>query len=108
MDKYEYQGKTFEINDSEGCYLVVTFKGLGGYVGVNLQGTATEPYGWTIDNQNITPDGLQGIYGSEMLLKDNLDALCAYLIAQQEEADARARFKPEDACVALHEFVKGL
>ena len=51
MDKYEYQGKTFEINDSEGCYLVVTFKGLGGYVGVNLQGTATEPYGWTIDNQ---------------------------------------------------------
>ena len=58
--------------------------------------------------QNITPDGLQGIYGSEMLLKDNLDALCAYLIAQQEEADARARFKPEDACVALHEFVKGL
>ena len=108
MYKYEYQGKTFEIDDSKGCYLVVTYKDLVGYVGVNLQGTATQPYGWTIGNENITPDGLQGIYDSGLLPGDNLDALCAYLIAQQEEADARARFKPEDACVALHEFVKGL
>ena len=41
MKEYKYKSDTFELDDSKGCYIEVTYKGQKGYVGVNLG------IGWT-------------------------------------------------------------
>ena len=44
MQKYIYEGETFLLDDTKGCYIEVEFKDTKMYVGVNLQGTrATGP-----------------------------------------------------------------
>ena len=48
MKEYKYQGETFQLDDSKGCYVEVTYKYLTGYLGVNLGARATDqnPYVW--------------------------------------------------------------
>ena len=36
VKEYKHQGETFQLDDSKGCYVAVTYKHLTGYVGVNL------------------------------------------------------------------------
>ena len=44
MSNYEYEGETFMLDGSKGCYVEVTYKGLKGYFGVNISGTGTDQY----------------------------------------------------------------
>ena len=58
-EEYKFEGETFELDDSKGCYIEVSYKGLVGYVGVYLQGTAEQPYCWWAENATfVTADGL--------------------------------------------------
>ena len=61
--KRVYLGETFEFDDSKGCYIEVSYRGLVGYAGVNLDsGTRDAPYSWTAPGigGNATGDGLSG------------------------------------------------
>ena len=61
MIDYEYEGETFKLDDSKGCYVEVTYKGLTGYFGVNISTTGTDqhPYSVLIGGEAYaTPDGL--------------------------------------------------
>ena len=42
MSDYEYEGETFKLDDSKGCYVEVTYEGLTGYFGVNIKDNATD------------------------------------------------------------------
>ena len=111
MKKYEFNGETFQLDDSKGCYIEVTYKGLVGYVGVNLKdGTSSKQYSWTAPGigSGVTKDGVAGGVPATGGLDGNLQALCRALIAKHGEAEAHKAFKPEEACVALHEFMEKL
>ena len=106
--EYEYEGEKFRLDDSNGCYIEVTYKEQVGYVGVYLQGTKTSPYCWWANANVVTPDGLKAGSPAGDDLETNLRALCGDLVRRQREADARKAFKPEGACKSLHEFVESL
>ena len=44
MSNYEYEGETFMLDDSKGCYVEVTYRDLTGYFGVNIRGNGTDQY----------------------------------------------------------------
>lgn len=107
--EYKYEGETFLLDDSKGCYVEVTYKDQIGHVGVNLQGTADAPYAWYANQPSlVTPDGLKAGKSSGTSEEDNLRALCAELIRLQREAEAHAAFDAEAACKSLHEFVESV
>lgn len=105
--EFKYQGETFLLDDSKGCYIEVTYKDQVGYVGVKLQGTQGEPYCWWADSQSVvTPEGLTNGLSEGPSLQSNVQALCKDLIRRQQEAEARKSFDSEAACKSLHEFVE--
>lgn len=106
---YAYNGEKFEVDDSEGCYLKVTYTDIVGYVGVYLQGTASNPYGWALAQYGWrrTKDGLQDASAVSNEQR-GLDRLCDALIREYRERQAKAEFKPEEACQQLHDFYKKL
>ena len=107
--EYKFEGKTFELDDSKGCYIVVAYKGLVGYVGVYLQGTPEQPYCWWAESESVvTEDGLTIGNSTGASIEDNLQALCRELLRKQRAAEGRKAFKPEEACKALHEFAETL
>ena len=107
--EYKYEGETFLLDDSKGCYAEVTYKDQVGYVGVNLQGTPGTPYSWRPElSQRVTPEGLTRGISSGGDFESNLHALCTEPVRRQREAEAHKRFDPEAACKSLHEFVEKL
>ena len=40
---YQYDGATFLLDDSQGCFIEVKYKEQVGHVGVNLRGTKEHP-----------------------------------------------------------------
>ena len=107
-NEYKYEGETFGLDDSEGCFIEVTYKDLVGYVGVYLQGTAEKPFCWFTEKSAVTKDGLNIGNSAGRDMEANLRALCETLLRQHRQAEARKAFKPEEACETLHEFVKSL
>ena len=107
---YKYNGEIFNLNDSGGCYVEVAYLDQVGYVGVNLEGTAEQPYRWNRSAEAISDakDGLRVGPTSGSTFESNLQALCENMIRTQKESDARRVFKPEDACESLHEFIQNL
>lgn len=106
--EYRYEGETFLLDDSEGCYIKVTYKAHEGYVGVNLKGTPEQPYCWYTSSKHVTKDGLTlgNVHGPTII--DNLNVLCSAILRNARDAEARKEFNPEEACEALHEFVEKL
>ena len=108
MQKYIYEGETFLLDDTKGCYIEVEFKDTKMYVGVNLQGTPNYPYTWGPDNY-VTSDGLSRNYGGGFRnVEETLNSACNTMLNNRREAESRKTFKPEEACEALHDFVKNL
>ena len=104
---YKYAGQTFMLDDSQGCYIKVTYKNRHGFVGVSLKGTADEPYIWFPgDDYPVTPDGLPHGNSFGKTLEVNLNALCDHLIREDRLEMDRKSFEPKDACDELHKFVK--
>ena len=105
----EHRGEKFEIDDSEGCYLKVTYGELAGYVGVYLQGTEDQPYGWGLSHYGwrVTKDGLQDA-NNVSTIEEGLTRLCDALIREDQQRRGKAAFKPEEACSKVHEFYSRL
>ena len=115
--EYKYKGETFQLDDSKGCYVEVTYKHLTGYVGVNLGDQATDknPYAWGIPKEHVTSSGLKSGRVANASFESNLDALCARLLRtfRAEEArkaveEAHKAFDPAKYCAGLHDGVKNL
>ena len=53
--EYKYKGETFQLDESKGCYVAVTYKHLTGYGGVNLGKKASpkNPYAWGSRKGNV-------------------------------------------------------
>ena len=109
VTEFKFEGETFFVDDSKGCYAEVTYKDQVGYIGVNLQGTADAPYAWMpVPDPWVTPNGLTNGNSSGTDVDTNLRGLCGNLLQRQREAEARNAFSPEAACKSLHEFVESL
>ena len=106
--EYKFEGETFGLDDSKGCYVEVSYKGQVGYVGVYLRGTKEQPYCWYDGDSVLTKDGLSAGNSARGGMEGNLHALCRALVRKHRDAQAREAFKPEEACEGLHEFVKSL
>ena len=107
--EYKYKGETFQLDDSKGCYVEVTYKHLTGYVGVNLgrNATAQYPYAWVPRKRNVTSGGLKRGNGSASF-EAGLDALCAKLLDNFRTEEAHKAFDPAKYCAELHDAVKNL
>ncbi len=100
MKTYKFEGETFELDDSEGCFVKVTFKGQVAYFGVNLtDGTEDLPYTYAGSWQAApAADGLSWGYKAGTY-QQGLDRACGLLIARQQQI----AFDREKACKTLHE-----
>ena len=101
MKEYKHKGETFQLDDSEGCYVTVTYKHLTGYVGVNLglvgeKATDQKPYAWFIDKKYVTPEGLKLGNAKGASFEANLDALCAELLRKFRIEEAAKAFDPQN------------
>ena len=108
ITKYLYQGEDFDIDDSKGCYLEVSYRGEVGYVGVWVNGTESGPYGYSTSVSMISDQGLTGGNVGIRTIDSALNSLCRILISQYEQTEGRKAFKPAEACDALHDFVQKL
>ena len=110
VKEYKHQGETFQLNDSKGCYVEVTYKHLTGYVGVKSGKKATEqqPYAWYMDKSFVTPDGLTVGIISGPSFEANLNALCAQLLSDFRTEEAAKVFDSAKYCAELHDIVKNL
>ena len=101
MKAYKYQDETFQLDDSKGCYVQVTYKYLKGYLGVNLAARATDqnPYVWDTDKKPefyVTRDGLKYGFSSGVTFEENLDALCRRLVQEFRLEEARQEVRPQE------------
>jgi hypothetical protein len=111
VKEYKYDGEIFQLDDSKGCYIEVTYKDMTGYVGVNLgnDGSAGRPYvWWAEDSDPVVADGLNYGNPNGSTQESNLGALCNDLIRRQRQREVHAAFDREAACKALHDFVEKL
>ena len=108
MSNYEYEGETFKLDDSKGCYVEVTYKNLTGYIGVNIRGTGTDqyPYSYYVGGEEyVTPDGLT--WGDRSPSPEVArDSLCADLVRRFRTQEAVKTFDPAKYCKELHDAVK--
>ena len=117
VKEYKHQGETFQLDDSKGCYVAVTYKHLTGYVGVNLgeKASSKKPYAWYTAREIggadcVTPDGMKfGIVDPKgASFQAHLDALCAQLLSDFRTEEAAKKFDPAKYCAELHDVVKNL
>ena len=110
MRDYKYKGETFNLDDSNGCYVEVTYKNLTGYIGVNIgKDRGTErPYVWYANKGYVTPAGLTAGNSSGTSFEDNLKPLCDYLLRTFRTEEATKWFNAEESCNKLHDAVKNL
>ena len=105
---YEYKGETFKLDDSNGCYVEATYKGLKGYFGVNIGGTGTEtePYVYCVGGEEyVTRDGMTGGDYHSPSFKDARDNTCNSLLNKFSAQEAAFLFR-EKYCKELHDAVK--
>ena len=111
MRDYEYEGKTFKLDDSKGCYVEVTYKGLTGYFGVNISGTGTDqdPYSYYVgdDEESATPAGLT-LGDPSPSPEVARDSLFAELVNEFRTQEAVETFDPAKYCKVFHDAVKNL
>ena len=114
MKEYKYQGETFQLDDSKGCYVTVTYKHLKGHVGVNLKNEATDekPYVYATEKtfgnsaDYVTPGGLKLGDPSSPSFESNRDALCNQLLHEFRTEEEAKTFDPAKYCEELHDAVK--
>ena len=110
MRYYKYEGETFKLDDSKGCYVEVTYEGLTGYFGVNVSGTGTDqnPYSYHVSGKEyVTPDGMtKGVPCSSF--KEARDQICGELLNIFRAQEAAKTFDRAKYCAELHDAVKDL
>ena len=112
MKTYRYNNETFELDDSNRCYIKVTLKDQVGFVGANLQHKSklASTFCWTMSSAHVGQHGLTG--GSGYVgrpFEFHLKVLCESLTIKQQEEDAKNRsFDPEEACADIRGFMEQL
>ena len=108
MSNYKYEGETFKLDDSKGCYVEVTYEGLTGYFGVNISGSGTDenPYSYHVAGEEfVTPDGMTK--GAPSPSPENArDQICGKLLNIFRTQKAGETFDPAKYCKELHDAVK--
>ena len=115
MSNYEYEGETFKLDNSKGCYVEVTYKDLIGYFGVNIRGTGTDqyPYSYYVggeeyvgdDEEHATPAGLT--WGDRSPSpEDARDQTCGLLLETFRDQEEVKNFNPAKYCKELNDAVK--
>ena len=110
MRDHEYEGETFKLDDSKGCYVEVTYEGLTGYFGVNISGAGTDqyPYSYYVgDEEYVTPDGMRWGDRSSSF-EDARDRTFDVLLEKFRTQEAVKTFDPAKYCEELHDAVKNL
>ena len=110
MIYYPYEGETFKLDDSKGCYVEVTYKGLTGYFGVNVRGTGTDqlPYFYYVGGeQHVTPKGVTAGNRSRSF-NEARDETCMELLDKFRAQEASKTFDSAKYCEELHDAVKNL
>ena len=104
MKEYRFKGETFQVGNFEGC-LQVVYKGLSGYVGVNLNPGASDrhPFAATTTPENISANGV--MYGNFVgPFRSVLNRLCTRLV----NMDLGRDFDRERYRQVLNDFVDRL
>ena len=107
----EYQGYTFQLDDSDGSYIKVTLGDQTGYVGINLtDGTLAAPYSWSAPplGAPAAKEGLEHGVSVGGNVQNCLTALFQHLYKQQKHIEDDKQFDPANASAALHQFVNDL
>lgn len=110
--EYNYKGHLFQIEQVSPYVSKVAYEGHTGYVGVNVNGTAKEPYTWAFadDPVSIADKGLVSlsILRDGSTINEVLDMLCSRIVDQHEEKQSRNAFQPEKASEQLKHFMDSL
>lgn len=106
--EYEYQGETFLLDDSKGCYIEVTYKNVVGYVGVYDRGTKDTPYIYSVGAGGVNNGRVASGNVERGSIQHVLDKLCGALTREQQSWEARNAFDQKEACETLHKFVENL
>ena len=107
---YKYKGETFKLDDSNGCYVEVTYKDLTGYFGVNIGGTGTDqdPYSYYVGGEEYTtPDGMTA-GSSSSSFNEARDLTCGELLEIFSTQEAAKTFDRAKYCKELHAAIKNL
>ena len=110
MINYPYEGETFKLDDSKGCYVEITYKGLTGYCGVNISGTGTDqyPYSYYVGGEEYaTPEGVTAGSQSQSF-NEARDETCMELLDKFRAQEAAKTFDRAKYCKELHDAVKNL
>ena len=106
MEKvYKYAGEEFLLDDSNGCFIKVTYKDQVSCLASASGGTADNPYRWA-SGSYAPPGGLRSGTSSGRDVEQNLQGRS--LINQHRIEEDRKDFNPDDACELLHKFVEDL
>ena len=113
MEKsYEYQGKTFQLTQSEKSFVVVRYQGLVGHVGAALNPTKEHPFLYARDedgNDSIqSPDGIDGGNGMTGTFQEHLDALCRDLANHWEQVKSKPEYWRWELYQEINDFMDGL
>ena len=109
MGTYKYKDVEFDMDDSAGCYIEVSYKDVKGYVGVNLSGDSASRFLWFSEPSALVKDGLRYGNSNGDSLENNMNAVCEDLLRRHELAERVKAFDSkakEAACEELHDFVK--
>ena len=108
MSNYEYEGETFMLDDSKGCYVEATYRDLTGYFGVNIRGNGTDqyPYSYYVGGEEYaTPEGITAGSPSSSF-NEARDLTCGELLEKFRDQEAVKTFNPAKYCKELHDAVK--
>lgn len=103
----KHDGYEFQLDDSRGCYVEVSFKGKAvGVVGLNLaQAEEGKPFSWFPTTAPAGPEGLQFGNGVYPDVRTALTELCDHTIRQYRQRMESERIDRKAACERLHKEV---
>lgn len=113
----QYRDTKFTLDDTQGCYVMVTMDGYDdrvGFVGVHLNGRPDRQYCWRVLSSTAARDGIvepDGLAGGNVSGEDfsyNLHAVYDALIRSYNDQAFRDKFDPDTACAAIHEYIEKL
>ena len=112
VKKYEYQGHTFEIDDSNSCVAEFSLGKYKAFVGPSLYSGPNKPYVVFFpqvepDVRIVEPNGINRA-GNQNSVRDAINGVCGTIPSLKDRDEWHVARTPESDCKALHEFVAGL
>ena len=100
---YKYIDEQYTVRQAGPGLYEVKLNERTGYLGVNLEGTLHNPFSWTTERHNTSPEGIKNGQECNSYLKFALDHLCGHLQKEQEKQKMREEFDPERTALQMRE-----